>query len=364
MIRASFIVSCILAALPSLADNMNTSLGTVSVTEQVGGLDEPWAIAFLPNNAGVLITERSGDLLLASGNKTRKIGGVPKVKAAGQGGLLDVIVSRNFATNRRVYLTFSKAGKGGASTALMRAELNQAATKLINTKIIYEQANKSRSDRHYGSRVVEANDGSLFLTIGDRGDRDLAQDGSVANGSVIRVMLDGSIPSDNPKIKGALPEIYSMGHRNPQGAALDGNGRLWTVEHGPRGGDEINKPVAGRNYGWPTISYGVHYSGGKVGVGTTKDGLEQPKHYWDPSIAPSGMMIYQGDMFPEWQGDIFVGSLKFDFIARMDVQGDQVTAAENLFADEYPRIRDVREAPDGSIWFASVADGAIYRVSR
>jgi glucose/arabinose dehydrogenase len=180
----------------------------------------------------------------------------------------------------------------------------------------------------------------------------------------VRVARDGSVPADNPYAQGGgLPEIWSFGHRNPQGAALDGQGRLWTVEHGAQGGDEVNRPLPGRNFGWPVISYGRHYSGAKIGVGTAAEGMVQPAFYWDPSIAPSGMMIYSGKLFPAWEGDIFVGSLKFDMISRLEVAGDRVGEAERLFQDRYPRIRDIREAPDGSIWFLSVGDGAAYRLT-
>jgi glucose/arabinose dehydrogenase len=203
----------------------------------------------------------------------------------------------------------------------------------------------------------------LYATIGDRGDDSSAQDLTRQNGSVIRIARDGAIPSDNPftQTSGAQPEIWSYGHRNPQGAALDANGNLWVVEHGARGGDEVNRIAKGANYGWPVISYGRHYSGLKIGEGTQKRGMEQPAHYWDPSIAPSGMMIYQGDMFPDWRGDILVGSLKFDMISRLD--GAPLSEVERLKSRETQRVRDIREAPDGSIWFLSVGQGAAYRLS-
>jgi glucose/arabinose dehydrogenase len=238
-------------------------------------------------------------------------------------------------------------------------------TRLTGLRVLFRQENKTRAGHHFGSRIVEAPDGTLFLTVGERGEADLAQDPFKANGSVMRINRDGSVPSDNPFVAGGgLPQVYSYGHRNPQGATLDEDGNLWTVEHGARGGDEINRPEAGKNYGWPVISYGRHYSGFKIGEGTSKPGMEQPVFYWDPSIAPSGMMIYTGDMFPDWRGDIFVGSLKFDFIARLERSGGTVKQAEELFRDRFERIRDVRQAPDGSIWFLSVGDGALYRISR
>lgn len=214
--------------------------------------------------------------------------------------------------------------------------------------------------------MVEAADGTLFVTIGDRGDRPEAQNGGSHNGTIIRVNRDGSIPRDNPFINasGVLPEIWSYGHRNAQGAGLDSKGRLWTAEHGARGGDEVNLIRKGRNYGWPVISYGRHYSGGKIGEGTAKDGMEQPTSYWDPSIAPSGLLVYQGGMFPEWRGDIFVGSLKSDYISRLEISGDKTREVEKISNATTERVRDLIEAPDGSIWFISVGNGAVYRMSR
>lgn len=216
---------------------------------------------------------------------------------------------------------------------------------------------------HFGSRVVEGTDGTLFVTVGDRGDRPSAQDLTRHNGSVVRVNVDGSVPGDNPFVgqSGAEPEIWSYGHRNPQGAALDLDGNLVTVEHGAKGGDEINRITRGANYGWPVISYGVHYSGAKIGEGSAKEGMEQPAFYWDPSMAPSGMMIYSGKLWPEWTGDIFVGSLKFDYISVLD--GAPLAEQSQIKGDETLRVRDIREAPDGSIWFISAGNGAIYRMT-
>jgi glucose/arabinose dehydrogenase len=221
----------------------------------------------------------------------------------------------------------------------------------------------STGGRHFGSRLIEGRDGFLYATLGDRGDRPSAQDLGRQNGSVIRIARDGSVPLDNPFVDtpGAQPEIWSYGHRNPQGAALDGSGNLWVVEHGARGGDEVNRVEKGANYGWPVISYGRHYSGLKIGEGTAKEGMEQPAHYWDPSIAPSGMMIYQGDMFPDWRGDIFVGSLKFEMISRLE--GNPLREVERIESAETARVRDITEAPDGSIWFLSVGQGAAYRIT-
>ena len=242
------------------------------------------------------------------------------------------------------------------------ARLSEDARQLENVRIVFIARPVSSSNRHFGSRVVEARDGTLFVTLGERGDRPSAQDRSQHNGSVIRVNRDGSVPRDNPFIgqAGILPEIWSYGHRNVQGAGLDGTGNLITAEHGARGGDEVNLVRKGANYGWPVISYGRHYSGAKIGEGTAKPGMEQPLHYWDPSIAPSGLMVYSGKLWPDWAGDIFVGSLKFDYLARLE--GSPMREVEQISGPETGRVRDVVEGPDGSIWFISVSNGAVYRV--
>ena len=352
----------VFAAQGAAQDLLDTSEGPVRVVPVVTGLDTPWAVAPLANGSS-LITERDGDLLLGvPGEGISRLSGVPRVWADGQGGLLDVVVARDFETSKEIFLTFSEPRSGGATTSLAVAELDANAKALLDVRVIFRMNAASRQGRHFGSRVVEARDGSLFLTIGDRANRDLAQSLDVHNGKVVRVNRDGSFPADNPFADEKAPEIWSYGHRNAQGAALDLSGRLWTVEHGARGGDEVNRPEPGRNYGWPIISYGTHYSGGKIGIGTAADGMEQPEHYWDPSIAPSGMMIYSGKLWPDWKGDIFVGSLKFDYISRLET-GRSTQEVEQLFKDRFSRIRDIREAPDGAIWFISVGDGAVYRMT-
>ncbi|MEM1268190.1 MAG: PQQ-dependent sugar dehydrogenase [Pseudomonadota bacterium] len=355
---------CVLlsVATPTLAaERLQTSAGAVLIEERVGGLRQPWALGFLPGGE-LLITERGGSLIHVSDGEGTRLAGVPEVVVAGQGGLLDLVVARDFAASREIFLSYSKAMPGGAGTALAVARLSNDATRLEDVRVIFEMSAGSGRDVHFGSRIVEAPDGTLFLTIGDRGARGEAQNLNVHNGKVVRVTRDGGIPSDNPFATGPRPEIWSYGHRNPQAAALDAAGDLWVVEHGARGGDEVNRPEAGLNYGWPVISYGRHYSGFPIGEGTTKEGMEQPAFYWDPSIAPSGMMIYSGRLFPEWSGDIFVGSLKFDMISRLERDGGSVREAERLFQDDFIRIRDIREAPDGAIWFLSVVDGAAYRM--
>ncbi len=349
-----------LIALPAHA--LDTSAGKLVATRMVAGLTEPWALGFLPGG-GLLITERGGRLLHVAGGETRAVAGVPEVAARGQGGLLDVLVPRDFAATREIFLSLSKPQPGGAGTAVARARLSQDGARLENVRVIFELAPGSSGGRHFGSRLVEARDGTLFVTIGERGDRLSAQDLGNQNGTVVRIARDGAVPADNPFVNtpGARPEIWSYGHRNAQGAALDGEGRLWVVEHGARGGDEVNLVKRGANYGWPVIAYGRHYSGARIGEGTHKDGMEQPVHYWDPSIAPSGMVIYSGKLWPEWRGQIFVGSLKFGMISRL--AGSPLTEAERLRSPETARVRDIREAPDGSLWFLSVGNGAAYRIT-
>ncbi|MEO0633896.1 MAG: PQQ-dependent sugar dehydrogenase [Pseudomonadota bacterium] len=354
----------VLAALPVSAAALNTQAGSVTTTAVVTGLDEPWGVAELPDGS-LLITERSGVLLRVSDGRTSRVDGAPRVADRGQGGLLDITLARDFAQTRTLFLTYSKPQRGGAGTALAAAELSADGTRLENLRDLFVSARGSSGGRHYGSRVVEARDGTLFVTTGDRGDRPSAQDRSNHNGSVIRVNRDGTVPGDNPfvGVEGVQPQIWSYGHRNPQGAGLDARGQLWTAEHGARGGDEVNRVQKGANFGWPVISYGVHYSGARIGEGTSKPGMEQPAMYWDPSIAPSGLMVYQGDMFPEWRGDMFVGSLKFNYISRIET-GATVREVERIEGDETLRVRDIVEAPDGSILFISVGQGAVYRMTR
>jgi len=329
------------------------------------GLEEPWGFGFLPDG-GVVITERAGRLLLLSpGGAVTEVAGAPEVADRGQGGLLDVLVPRDFEASRELYFTFAKRqGLRGANTAVARGVLSADGSELLELETVFEAASGFSGGRHFGSLLVEAADGTLFFTIGDRGDRPSAQDLGNENGSVVRIARDGSIPEDNPFLDAADVQdgIWSFGHRNPQGMAVDAEGQIWTVEHGAAGGDEINLIAAGANYGWPVISYGRHYSGLKIGEGTAQEGMEQPAFYWDPSIAPSGMMIYSGALWPEWEGDIFLGSLKFDMISRLEI-GETLTEAERIASDQTLRVRDIREAPDGSIWFLSVGQGALYRLA-
>lgn len=351
-----------LTVLPAMAQTLPSNAGPLRVTKMLGGLDTPWAIGFLPDGS-YLVTERGGSLLYVAGGIATRIRNVPKVVAKGQGGLLDVMIPRDFASSREVFLTYARRQKGGFGTAVAVGQLSSDGKSLRTVRTIFQAMPVSKSTRHFGSRLIEARDGTVFMTLGERGEGDAAQDLGGHTGSIIRINRDGSVPKDNPFVgqDGLRPEIWSYGHRNPQGAALDLQGDLWVSEHGAKGGDEINRIQKGANYGWPVISYGQHYSGAKIGVGTAKSGMQQPIFYWDPSVAPSGMMIYSGKLWPQWRGNAFVGSLKFDYISRLN--GRPMHEVERIQGAETERVRDVVEAPDGSIWFISEGLGAIYRLT-
>ena len=313
----------------SAQDIVASERGPIRVDTLVEGLRHPWGFDFLPDGS-MVVTERQGRLnwVAAESYDVARIDGLPPIADGGQGGLMDVAVDPDFAANQTLYLTFSEAGSGGVGTSAVRARLvglESGAPQLQDVEVIFRMAPKSRGGRHFGSRVVIAPDGTLFITLGDRGDPDRSQDPGDHAGSVIRINKDGSVPDDNPYLgqAGYLPELWSIGHRNIQGADIDPDtGLLWTVEHGARGGDEINQPQPGLNYGWPIISYGRQYSGGKIGIGSSAEGYEQPNFYWDPSIAPSGLAVYDGDLFPEWRGDLLVGALKFQLLSRLEREAD------------------------------------------
>jgi glucose/arabinose dehydrogenase len=322
------------------------------VVELARGLEHPWGLAFLPDGR-MLVTERPGRLRIVDGQGliSAPLTGVPEVLAAGQGGLLDVALGPTFEHDRLVYLSFSEPGAGGAGTAVARGRLGEHG--LEGAQVIWRQLPKVSGANHWGSRLVFRPDGTLFVTLGDRfGHRDRAQDLSTTIGKIVRINPDGSIPRDNPFAGrgGTRAEIWSYGHRNVQAAALDGRGQLWTVEHGARGGDELNNPQAGRNYGWPVITYGVDYSGARIGVGTSRPGLEQPVYYWDPVIAPSGAVFYTGTAFPDWRGDLFVGSLQPGGLVRLRLADHRVVREERYLAELDERIRNVRQGPDGLIY--------------
>jgi glucose/arabinose dehydrogenase len=367
----AFLFALIAAAQPVRAETIVTDRVTVEARTVHSGLRHPWGLDFLPGGLAV-VTEREGRMhLLGPDGAIAGIAGVPKVAASGQGGLLDVVAAPDFASSRMLYFSFAEPGEGGAGTAVARARLSAdtAQPRLEDVEIVFSMARKTGTTHHFGSRLVFHPDGSLFVTIGDRGEAGRAQDFEDHAGAVLRILPDGGIPADNPfaSSEEALPEIWSKGHRNPQGAAYDpASGSIWVVEHGARGGDELNRVEAGRNYGWPTIAYGRHYSGQKIGIGQEAPGFEQPVHYWDPSIAPSGLAVYDGDMFPEWRGNFLVGALKYQLLARLERDGGhRIAAEERLFEGRFGRIRDVNVAPDGSIWLLTdESNGAIIRISR
>ena len=347
---------------PAFPEQFRAELVTtdVELTQETlaGDLVHPWGIAVLPGGAGYLVTERSGDLRLVGtdGTVSDPIAGTPEVHAVDQGGLLDVAIGPDFASDRMIYLTYSKpVGEAGQSaTAAARAVLSEDLTELTGLEDIFVQSPPADTPKHYGSRIVFPGDGTAVITTGEHSSdatRDLAQDPMVTYGKVIRVNLDGSVPDDNPFADGdgGAPEVWSYGHRNIHGAAYDADGTLWTIEHGPAGGDELNRPEAGLNYGWPVISYGERYDGGPIGSGAAQqEGMEQPVYFWDPVIAPGGMMFHSGDSFGEWNGDALIGSLYPGGVVRLsfDEEG-RVTEEERLMRDA-GRVRDVEVLDDGS----------------
>lgn len=325
------------------------------------GLEHPWSLAFLPDGR-MLVTEKPGRMRIVSadGTVSKPLAGVPKVDARNQGGLLDVVLDPKFETNQRIYFSFSEPREGGNGTAVARARLD--GDRLSDVEVIWRMTPTLDSTMHFGSRLVFARDGTLFITTGERSilpGRRQAQDLGSAFGKIIRINPDGSIPKDNPFVDkaDALPEIWTYGHRNMQAAALHPEtGTLWIVDHGPRGGDEINVIEKGKNYGWPTITYGIEYSGEPVGEGRTQaPGMEQPIYYWDPVIAPSGMAFYTADLFPEWKGSLFVGGLAPKYVARLTLDGTRVVGEERLL-EGHARFRDVRVGPDGALYLVTDED--------
>jgi aldose sugar dehydrogenase len=348
-----FICLSTMVLSPALANQVVVAGSEKIILNPIGqGLKEPWGMAFLPDDR-ILVTEKSGKLRMIENGKLlpTAISGVPKVVDSGQGGLLDVVLHPNYAENGWIYLSYSGKGDGGVGTEVMRAKLKDYA--LVNSEIIFRQAPKISSSKHFGSRIVFDKDGYLFITMGDRGDQDRAQKLNQHVGKIVRLHDDGSIPKDNPFLnnRDALPEIFSYGHRNVQGAALHPTtGSIWTHEHGPQGGDEINILKAATNYGWPVITYGVNYfTGTKIGEGTHKAGMAQPLYKWVPSIAPSGMAFYTGDAYPSWKGSLFVGALKFQTLVRLSLDGDKIAKEERLL-EGIGRVRDVRQGPDGLLY--------------
>jgi glucose/arabinose dehydrogenase len=341
--------------------------GAIRVETVTRGLEYPWALAFLPDGR-MLVTERPGRVRIVepNGRLSEPLAGVPRVQASGQGGLLDAALDPRFAENSLVYLAYAEPGEGRtARTAVARGRLGER--RLEDVQVIYRQQPKVAGANHFGARLVFARDGTLFVTQGERFDyRDQAQDLSSGLGKIVRIHADGSVPRDNPFVGhvGARPEIWSYGHRNVQSADLHPQtGALWTVEHGARGGDELNRPEAGKNYGWPVITYGIDYSGATIGEGTAKPGMEQPVYYWDPVIAPSGMTFYTGHAFPDWQESLLIGSLRPGLLVRLTLVDGRVTGEERYLGDLGERIRDVRQGPDGLLYLLTDnRDGRILRV--
>lgn len=373
---SSLLVAAPLALAPILYatadETFDTENGPITVESFADGLSHPWGLAFLPDD-GMLVTERGGNLrfVSASGEVGAPIAGVPDVVAQGQGGLLDVALHPDFADNRLVYLSYSEAGDGGVNgTAIARGVLSGDMSALDGVEVIFRQEPKVSSRSHFGSRLVFDDDGLLWATLGERSSaqyRVLAQDLGTHLGKVIRIRDDGSVPEDNPfvDVSDALPEIWSYGHRNPQGMALHPEtGVVWLHEHGPRGGDEVQIPEAGANHGWPVFSYGTEYSGAPITQEDAyPDEFAQPLHQWTPSIAPSGMAFYTGDLLSEWTGDVLVGALAGQRLVRLDLDGDAVVGEEHLLVGMGKRIRDVRDGPDGAVYLLTdEAAGEILRI--
>lgn len=349
---AALVTLSVLVAGSAAAQTYRSEHGELRVTRIANGLEHPWALAFLPDGR-LLVTERPGRLRYAAkdGSLGAPLDNVPRVFARGQGGLLDVALDPAFASNRMIYLCFAEPGADGAGTAVARARLGETA--LDDVQVIFRQVPKTGGGLHFGCRIAPTRAGPVFIALGERNVQPNAQDLGTHLGKVVRIRPDGSVPADNPFAKraGALPEIWSFGHRNIQGAALHpDSGRLWTVEHGARGGDEINTPEAGKNYGWPVITYGRDYSGAQIGIGTHKAGMEQPVYYWDPVIAPSGATFYTADKFPDWRGDLLVGSLQPGRLVRLRLADGRVQHEERHVIAPGERVRNVRQGPDGFVY--------------
>ncbi|MEB0045184.1 MULTISPECIES: PQQ-dependent sugar dehydrogenase [unclassified Pseudomonas] len=373
---ATFCASALItAAAPVFAappQELQSEQGTLEVTPITKGLEHPWALAFLPDRQGMLVTERPGNLRVISvdGKHSAPVTGVPTVWAKGQGGLLDVVLSPDFKQDRLVYLSYAEAGGEGdkAGTAVGRGRLSEDLTTLKDFKVIFRQEPKLSVGNHFGSRLVFDRDGYLFITLGENNDRLTAQDLDKLQGKVVRIYPDGKVPDDNPFVgqSGVRPEIWSYGHRNPQGAALNPwSGTLWENEHGPKGGDEINIIERGKNYGWPFATHGINYSGEPIpeSKGKTVEGTVAPHHVWEKSPGVSGMAFYDADRFKPWQHNVFIGALASQELIRLQFDGDKVVHEERLLGELKSRIRDVRQGPDGYLYvLTDEADGALYKV--
>ena len=346
---------------------VNSEKHALRVVTLLKGLENPWSVAFLPDGR-MLVTERAGRLRLVDQDfrlDSKPIAGLPDVVAQGQGGLFDVVLHPEYAQNRWIYWAYNAPGAGGWGTALARGKLQ--GSRMTEVQVLFSMQPKTRSSQHFGGRIVFDKAGMLYLTLGDRGDKDRAQKLDDHAGSVIRLHDDGRVPADNPFAKraGALPEKWTLGNRNMQGATLHPKtGELWTHEHGPQGGDEVNVMRSGLNYGWPVITYGVNYGfGTRIGEGQTKPGMVQPLHLWVPSIAPSGMAFVSGSKFPQWTGDLLVGALRDQMLVRLVLDGEKVVREERLLKGLVGRIRDVRMGPDDLVYLLTdEAEGALLRL--
>lgn len=371
---AIVVTATLLIATTTRGENTSfgSSAGRLEVQTVASGLAHPWALAFLPEGR-MLVTERPGRIRIVSpqGQLSLAVKGVPEVMAIGQGGLLDVVIDKDYAQNNTIYFCYSERSGSGGRTAIARGKLVEGSApknepRLDDMKVIFRQDGPLSSGNHFGCRIVQAPDSNLFVTLGEHySGRDQAQSLDNHLGKLIRIAPDGSVPKDNPFVgrDGARPEIWSYGHRNQQGLAINpATGELWETEHGPRGGDEVNIIGKGKNYGWPVIGYGVDYSGAKLHDTTSKPGMEQPVKYWVPSIAPSGMVFYTGDLFPRWRGSLFTGALAGQMLVRLQLNGNTVSSEERILQNLNERIRDVRQGPDGALWL--LTDSSAGRILR
>ncbi|MGQ7275631.1 PQQ-dependent sugar dehydrogenase [Marinobacter sp. V034] len=358
---------CLGAALPVVADTLSSDHQRYQVQTIADGLDYPWSITFLPNGEA-LVTERAGQLRRLVDNQLQEapVSGVPEVAVGGQGGLFDVIADPDFADNRRIYLSYAHGTDEGKTTRVARAQYRDGA--LSNLKVIFEALPRSGTSRHFGGRMAFDDGGHLYISVGDRGQKSRAQDTANDAGGVHRITIDGEPAMGNPFLfdDGARDTLFTYGNRNIQGMTRHPQTNdIWTHEHGPRGGDEVNILQSGTNYGWPAITYGIDYGGKPITDKTALPGMAQPLHYWDPSIAPSGMAFYTGEQLPGWQGDLFVGALKFQKIVRLRINDkQQVTEEEDLLADAGHRIRDIRQGPDGALWvLTDASNGKVLKIT-
>jgi glucose/arabinose dehydrogenase len=348
-----------------------TSNVAFDVTVVATGLEKPWAVEPLPGGDR-LVTEKPGRLRIvsAAGVKGEPITGLPAVDPRGQGGLLDVALSPSFGSDRTIFWSYSEPREGGNATSVARGVLSADRRSLDQVRVIFRALPTYAGTHHFGSRLAFGPDGMLFVTLGERSDRPIrpqAQQLGSHMGKIVRISPDGTVPADNPFVgqAGALPEIWSLGHRNVQAAAFDPQGRLWEVEHGARGGDELNLVEKGKNYGWPVAAYGIEYSGSPIqGSATVREGMVQPVYYWDPVIAPSGAQFYTGDAFPAWRGSLFIGAMKEMRLVRLTIENDRVTGEEHLLTDRGQRVRDVRQGPDGALYIVTDQEnGELWRIA-